>query len=684
MPDARRENRLGKEKSPYLRQHRHNPVDWYPWGDEAFEKARREEKPVFLSIGYSTCHWCHVMERESFESKEIAAVLNEKFVSIKVDREERPDVDAVYMAAIQAMTQHGGWPLSAFLTPDKEPFFGGTYFPPAHFKQVLEKVSELWREERDRVVKGGRDFAQSLALQSAPGSPGAIDRELFMKGLAQFAGDYDAKLGGFGRAPKFPRSVALEFLLRMHRRLESAEALAMVRRQLDAMKDGGVYDQLGGGFHRYSTDAAWLVPHFEKMLYDNALLVRAYVQAWQLTKDPEYERVVRETCDYVLRDMTAPEGGFYSAEDADSEGFEGTFYLWTPAKLKAVVPGRDGDLLCRAYGVVEGGNWTPHEAREPRGNSVVHKAATVEEVAAEFKLAPDQVAKIIADGKQRLFQARAKRPRPYRDDKILTEWNGLMIGSLAIAGAVFEEPRFVSAAEKAARFVLDKLRRRDGRLLRRFRDGESAISAFLDDHAFLADGLFELYQATFRGEYLEEAVRVAEAMVELFADPEGGFFLAAKDHESLFVRTRDVYDGAMPSGTSAAVHALLKLAELTSNDRLRASAKAALARHASEVSNFPQGYPHLASAADMLNTGWREIVIAGESTAMLREIRRRYLPNTVVAVADPNLVKRVPMLEGKKPVGGKPSAYVCENYACQAPVTTIEELGRILDAPKPK
>ena len=689
MPDARRENRLGKEKSPYLQQHRHNPVDWYPWGDEAFDKAKKESKPVFLSIGYSTCHWCHVMERESFESKEIAAVLNARFISIKVDREERPDVDAVYMAAVMAMSGHGGWPLSAFLTPDKQPFFAGTYFPPDHFKNVLEKIADLWDKDRAKVIEGGRAVAEALALQSGAGAPGPVDEGLFAKGLGQFTREYDATLGGFGRAPKFPRSVALEFLMRMHRRLESPEALAMARRQLDAMKDGGIFDQLGGGFHRYSTDAEWLVPHFEKMLYDNAYLVRAYLQAWQLTKDPEYERVIRETCDYVLRDMTSPQGGFYSAEDADSEDYEGTFYLWTPAKLKAVVPGRDGDLLCRALGVVEGGNWVPHEAREPRGNSVMHRAASIEDLAAEFKLAPADTAKVLAEGKRKLFEARSRRPRPHRDDKILTEWNAMMIGALGAAGAVFEEPRYVAAAEKAALFVREKLLRKDGRLLRRHRDGESAIPAFLDDYAFLADGLADLYQASFRAEHLAEAVRLAGDMIDLFADPAGGFFLTAKDHEALIARTREVYDGALPSGTSVAVQALFKLAELTSNERFRKTAKAALDRHAAELTNFPQAYPHLASAADMSLSPWREIVVAGDSPEMLREIRRRYLPNTVVAsvpAAGPaaDLLKVMPMSEGKKAVGGQPAAYVCENYTCQAPVTSAADLARLLDGPRPK
>jgi hypothetical protein len=616
------------------------------------------------------------MERESFENDDIAAVLNAKFVSIKVDREERPDVDAVYMAAVMAMSGHGGWPLSAFLTPDKQPFFAGTYFPREHFKNVLEKISDLWEKDRAKIVEGGRAVAEKLALQAGAGPPGSIGDGVFEKGLSQFAREHDSKLGGFGRAPKFPRSVTLEFLMRMHRRLDSPEALAMVRRQLDAMKDGGIYDQLGGGFHRYSTDAEWLVPHFEKMLYDNALLVRAYLQAWQLTKDPEYERVVRETCDYVLRDMTSAEGGFYSAEDADSEDYEGTFYLWTPDKVKAVVPGRDGDLLCKAFGVVEGGNWVPHEEREPRGNSVLHRAAEGD-------------ARIVAEGRRKLFEARARRPRPHRDDKILTEWNAMMIGSMGAAGAVFEEPRYLAAAEKAARFVLNKLCRTDGRLLRRYRDGESAIPAFLDDYAFLADGLVELYQATFRIEYLAEAERLAGRMIELFGDPDGGFYLAAKDHEALITRTREVYDGALPSGTSVAIHALFKLAELTSNDRFKKTAKAALDRHAAELDAYTQAFPHLASAADMALSPWREIVIAGDSQAMLREVRRRFLPNTVVTVVPekgpaPELVKLMPMTEGKKAVQGKPAAYVCENYTCKAPVTSPADLARLLDAPKPR
>ena len=682
-------NRLAKEKSPYLQQHKHNPVDWYPWGDEAFDRAKKEDRPVFLSIGYSTCHWCHVMERESFENEEIASVLNAHFISIKVDREERPDVDAVYMAAVMAMSGRGGWPLSALLTPDREPFFAGTYFPPAPFKTLLERVAGMWKEERAKLVEGGRSVVEALAAPSRAGASAALDEGIFKTGLTQFKGVYDPTDGGFGEAPKFPRSVALEYLLRLHRRLGSDEALAMARRQLDAMMYGGLYDQLGGGFHRYSTDKEWLVPHFEKMLYDNALLVRAYLQAWQITKEPEYERIIRETCDYVLRDMTSPEGGFYSAEDADSEGFEGTFYLWTPDKVKAVVPGRDGDLLCRAYGVVEGGNWVPHEEREPRGNSVLHRAATPEELAKEFKLDVREVAKILVGGRKKLFDARSKRPRPHRDDKILTEWNALMLGAMGMAGAALEEPRYTAGAERAARFVLDNLRRKDGRLLRRHREGESAIPAFLDDYAFLSDGLADLYQATFNLEYLAESAKIAESMIDLFGDPEGGFFLTGKDQEKLIARTREVYDGALPSGTGVAVHALFKLAELTSNDRFKKAGRAVLERHSVELTKYPQAFPHLGSAADMALSPWREIVIAGDSPEFLREFRRRYHPNSVIAAVpaegpDADLVRRLPMADGKKAVKGRAAAYVCENYSCQAPVTTVEELRRLLDGPRPK
>jgi hypothetical protein len=689
-PAARRANRLAKEKSPYLQQHKHNPVDWYPWGDEAFARAKKEDKPIFLSIGYSTCHWCHVMERESFENDEIAAVLNGHFVSIKVDREERPDVDAVYMAAVMAMSGHGGWPLSAFLTPEREPFFAGTYFPPAPFRDLLERVAEMWKGQRQKLTDGAKEVAKAVAgFGRAAGVAGDLDPALFDRAVASYQGQYDDEQGGFGSAPKFPQSVALEFLMRMHRRTGSEAALAMVRRQLDAMMRGGIYDQLGGGFHRYSTDARWLVPHFEKMLYDNALLVRAYLQAWQITREPEYARIVRETCEYVLRDMTSPEGAFYSAEDADSEGFEGTFYLWTPAKLKAVVPGRDGEILCRAFGVVEGGNWVPHEEREPRGNSVVHLAASIGDLSREFKLDAAEVTKVLADGKRKLFEARARRPRPHRDDKILTEWNAMMIGALASAGAALEEPRFVAAAEKAARFVLDHLRRKDGRLLRRHREGESAIPAYLDDYAFLAEALADLYQATFRPGYLDDCLNIAEAMNALFGDPDGGFYFTAKDHETLIVRTQEIQDGAIPSGNAVAAHALFKLAELTSREPLKKAALNTLRRFGSLLKSHAAAVPHLASAADMALSPWREIVIAGDSPEMVREVRRRYLPNTVVVSVpatgpDDALRRLIPMVEGKKAVGGRPAAYVCENYSCKAPVTSAAELARILDAPKSK
>ncbi|MBI4564286.1 MAG: thioredoxin domain-containing protein [Planctomycetes bacterium] len=684
---TKRENRLAAEKSPYLRQHKHNPVNWHPWGETAFRKAKEEDKVIFLSIGYSTCHWCHVMERESFESEDIARVLNEHFVSIKVDREERPDVDQIYMAAALAMNGHGGWPLSAFLTPDREPFFAGTYWPPERFKEILSRIAALWTTERAKLLESGKALVEAIAgSDRRGGGGGALTADLLDRAAEQFEQQFDPEHGGFGSSPKFPRSVTLEFLLRMHRRSGSGTALKMVRAQLDGMRRGGIYDQLGGGFHRYSTDTRWLVPHFEKMLYDNALLVRSYVRAWQITRDSGYERVVRETCDYVLRDMTAPQGGFYSAEDADSEGFEGTFYVWTPAQVKRVVPGRDGDLLCRALGVVEGGNWEPHEAREPRGNSVLHVAAGEAELAKEFRCTVEEARRILENGKKKLFEARACRPRPHRDDKILTEWNAMMIGALVEAGTAFEEPRYLESAEKAARFLYDNLRRADGRYLRRYCDGEAAIPAFLDDYAWVTEAWTLLYQATSKIEYLREAIRTAEQMIDLFGAPAGGFYFSGKDQEALVARIRDIYDGALPSGNAVAAHALLRLAEFTMREPWRRAAVATMERFAAELTLQGSAFPHLCSAVEASLTPWTQIVLAGDAPEMRRAIRGRYLPNAILVQvpaegADPETLRLLPFVEGRKAIRGQPAAHVCRNHACDAPVTRVEKLESLLDRP---
>ena len=687
IPMATHTNRLAKEKSPYLLQHANNPVDWWPWCDGAFVEAKKRDVPVFLSIGYSTCHWCHVMERESFEDENVAKVMNEHYVCIKVDREERPDVDQVYMAAVHAMGQQGGWPLSVWLTHDRKPFFGGTYFPPHDafgrpgFVSILTRLSTAWEKDRDKILDAAKQLSDHLAKPDADES-GALDPKSMERGYQQAVRMYDSIHGGFGGKPKFPRSVALEFLLRHYARSNDAMALVMVEGQLKNMMYGGIYDHLGGGFSRYSTDEEWLVPHFEKMLYDNALLARVYAQAWQITKNPEYQRVALETMNYVRRDMTSPDGAFYSAEDADSEGFEGTFYLWTPASVKAVVPGVEGDLVCRAFDVKPEGNFFPHEEREPRGNSILHPAASLDELAKEFKMTEEKVAQVIASAKYAMFTARAKRVRPHRDDKVLLSWNGLMISAMAYAGAAFDQPEYVFCAEKAAKVLLAKLQK-NGRLLRRWRDGDAAFLAGLDDYACFIEGLIDLYQATFKVEYIEHATKFALDMIDLFGDPAGSFYSTGKDQEQLIARMKETYDGATPSGIAVATHDLLRLAELTGRNDLRSFAELTLKSLGASISQSPYAIPHLVSAYDLLMGPVREIVIAGDSKELLRAVRTRYLPNAVIAGcpgsgADARLVKALPILEERKAVDGKAAAFVCQNKTCSLPVTEAAALEKLL------
>ncbi len=665
MTSAPKKNRLAKAQSPYLRQHDANPVDWYEWGDEAFEKASREGKPIFLSIGYSTCHWCHVMAHESFENPAIAAILNEHFVSIKVDREERPDIDQVYMTAAQALTGGGGWPLSIWMTPDRKPFFSGTYFPPedrwgrAGFPTILRKIADLWKSDRKRLQEDAERLTDALAQSDRPPA-GPLDPKILEETVERFRGEFDSEHGGFGGAPKFPRSIVLELLLRSYARTKKTETLEMIEKTLTAMRAGGMYDQLGGGFHRYSTDERWLVPHFEKMLYDNALLARAYTQAYQLTGKEEYARTVRETLDYVLRDMTSKEGGFYSAEDADSplpEGgnAEGAFYLWNPPQVKAVVPGEEGDRLCAALGIVEGGNFESPHPGDPKGMSVLHRIADAPE-----------------PGMRKLFEARSKRPRPHLDDKILADWNGLMIGAMAFAGSVLDEPKYVQAAERAAKFLLRSMRRADGRWLH-----VGSIPGFLDDYASLAEGFWFLHQATQKTEFAEVAVRTAEILIEDFEDSAGGFFHTAKSSEKLIARRKESYDGALPSGNSVAALALLRLANLTSRDDFRKAAQASLNAFADTIARQPVAYPYHLCALDARLGPSQEIVIVGDSPSMIRAIRRRFLPNTVVVVASE--AKLFPMTAERGKVDGKPTAYVCSNGTCKLPTTSVEELTRQID-----
>jgi uncharacterized protein YyaL (SSP411 family) len=690
--EPKMENRLAKEKSPYLLQHKDNPVDWYPWGEEAFEKAKKEDKPIFLSIGYSTCHWCHVMERESFENEATAKIMNENFVSIKVDREERPDVDQVYMTACQVMTGRGGWPLSIWMTPDRKPFFTGTYFPPEDrwgqrgFPEILKAIAVAWKEKRELLLKDADKLVE--AIRKAGGAvPGEMTKETLVTAIGRFRDSFDATWGGFGDKPKFPRSINHEFLLRSVHRTGDKKTLEMVEKTLQAMRAGGMYDQLGDGFHRYSTDERWLVPHFEKMLYDNALLARAYTQAYQVTGKEEYADTVRRTLDYVLRVMTSEEGGFYSAEDADSDlpdggHAEGAFYVFTPEQVLAIVPGEEGKILCRALGVVEGGNYTPVEKEEPRGNSVLHVAVDTATLAKEFEKSAEEIDRILLAGRAKLFEVREKRPRPGLDDKILTDWNGLMIGAMAFSGSVLGEQKYVDAAEKAAGFLVKTMRQKDGRWLHRYRAGDAAIPAFLDDYAFLAEGFFLLHQATFKTEVLEVAVRTAEIMIEDFGDPDGAFFHTAKTTK-LIARMKESYDGALPSGNSVATLTLVRLGDLCTREDFLKKAEGTLKYFGGTISRYEPGFPYHLCALDALLGPRQEIVLVGESKEMLSKIRRTFLPNTVVALVpaggpDERMKKLIPMTADRPQVEGKPTAYVCENYTCQMPTNSVETFGKQL------
>lgn len=659
-------NRLAKEKSPYLLQHAHNPVDWYPWGEEAFAKARKEDKPIFLSIGYATCHWCHVMERESFESEDVAKVLNEKFVAIKVDREERPDVDQIYMTAVQAMGQHGGWPLSVWLTPDLKPWMGGTYYPKEDkfgrpgFKSLLLKLDEFWKTKRGEVDASAAQIAEHLA-GLAKTTPGAVDLDdVLKKAHAQIERRFEPRHGGFSEQPKFPHSTTIQALLRRWKRDGSKEALAMAEKSLEGMAKGGIYDQLGGGFSRYSTDALWLVPHFEKMLYDNALLTTAYLEAFQITRKPLYEKIARETLEYVLRDMTSPDGGFYSAEDADSEKIEGKFYVWTPKEVRDVL-GAKADAFMKAFDVTEKGNWEPHEEDLPKNKSVL---------------------RVLGDGdfaaeKKALFEARAKRVRPLLDDKVLTAWNGLMISAFAQAARVLGEERYRAAAEKAAAFLLAK-HRKDGKLLRTSRLGEAKLDGTLHDYAFLAAALFELYETTFDPAYYEESKRLAEQAVALFWDEKaGGFFMTPAGEAHLLARMREEHEGPMPTGNAVLALLFLKLHGCTGEAVWRERAEKTVNSFKEDLDRYPSAQTTLLMAIDWLKGPAREIVVAGPGEeALLAKIRGTFLPTSIVARADGK--SKLPLLEGKGPVGGKAAAYVCENMACKAPVTDPAALEALL------
>jgi uncharacterized protein YyaL (SSP411 family) len=673
-------NRLIEATSPYLLQHAHNPVDWHQWGSEALERAKREQKPILLSIGYAACHWCHVMERESFENEEIARIMNEHFVSVKVDREERPDLDAIYMDAVQAMSGHGGWPMTVFLTPDGEPFFAGTYFPPEDrhgmpgFRRVLEALSEAWTDRRDEVRSQAAKVVKAVSRGVAiPASTDPLSEEILRQAHAGLSRMFDPEWGGFSPAPKFPQPMTIEFLLRCHLRRYDG-ALEMATSTLDAMATGGLYDQIGGGFHRYSTDRRWLVPHFEKMLYDNAQLARLYLHAWQLTGNALYRRVTVETLDYLLREMRGPEGGFYSSQDADSEGVEGKYYVWSYDDLVRE-SGEGGELVAAWYGASPEGNW--------EGTNVLWTPRSPEEVAGEASVGVDELDRVVLGARGRLLEARKQRVHPAVDDKVLTAWNALTITALAEAGRVLDEPRFVEAAVRAAEFVVSSLRRDDGRLLRSWREGRTSGPAYADDYAMLAGAFLTLYETTFDHRWAAEARSLGDGLVRLFHDRDGGgFFQTGSDAESLVVRPKEVFDNAVPSGNSAAAEALQRLSLLTGEAEYETAAISGLRIVREPMTTAPSGFGTALGALDLYLSAAKEVAIVGapeapETRALVREVWRRYLPNSVLAVGHPDdreASRIVPLLADRKPLNGTAAAYVCERFVCQRPVTGAEAL----------
>ena len=678
MQEQKKANRLINETSPYLLQHAYNPVDWYAWNDEAFAKAKAENKPILLSIGYSACHWCHVMEHESFEDEETARIMNENFVCIKVDREERPDVDQIYMNYIQLTTGHGGWPLNVFLTPDKIPFFGGTYFPPVNrynmpsFRQVLLSVAEAYRHRQEELLQSATEILGELRrvglLESGGGNLSLAQLDA---AFLSFTRTFDRTNGGFGGAPKFPPAMALEFLLRYFYRTKDENVLAMVEKTCRKMGNGGMYDQLGGGFHRYSVDAVWLVPHFEKMLYDNAQLAAVYLHVYQATGDEFYKRIAVETLEYVRREMLDQNGGFYSAQDADSEGVEGKFFVWTLDEIEGVLGAEDARLFGYHYDVSEQGNF------EER--NILNVRQSIEESAAQLKVSPEKLGEVLERGKRKLFAEREKRIKPLRDEKILTAWNGLMLAAFAEAAVILQSDDYLEIAKRNADFILGNLQK-DGLLLRIYKDGQAKLNAYLEDYANFADGLIQLFQVSGEARYLKEAKRLADTMIaEFWDEEEGGFYFTGNSHEELIVRSKDFYDNATPSGNSAAADVLLKFSKITGNEDYERYAATVLRIVAPQIRRFPQAFGRVLSASEFYLNPVKEIVVIGErGNELEREIWKEFMPNKVVVLSNENKreAELISLLENRGMIDGKPTAYVCENFTCQQPVTSIEALRR--------
>ena len=685
----RKPNRLSHETSPYLLQHAYNPVDWFPWGEEALNLAKQENKPILLSIGYSACHWCHVMERESFENQAIADLMNRYFVNIKVDREERPDLDEIYMQATTAMNQgHGGWPMTVFLTPDQEPIFAGTYFPPTDrygrpgFGSILTNIGEGWKKDQSNITQQASRFTARLRNALQPASPLAVGAAEIEDAVKQYARDFDARYGGFGRAPKFPPATGLSFLLRQYHWSREKKILAMVTKTLDGMAEGGLYDHIGGGFARYSTDDEWLAPHFEKMLYDNALLARTYVEAFQVTGENRYRQVATETLDYILREMTAPEGGFYSATDADSEGVEGKFFVWTPEQIREILTNeQDAARFCAYFDITDEGNW--------EHTNIPRTKKSLETVAEELGCSPGDLGETIMRTKSTVYQSRLKRVPPGLDDKIITAWNGMMIGTMAEAGRVFNHQPYLDGAVRAADFLLTTLSRPESRLWRTYRAGHAHLNACLEDYAYATEAMIDVYEATGYERYLHEAVSLAERLLEDFEDRDhGGFFTTAADHEALIIRGREGADGATPSGNAVAASALARLSFHHDREDFRKAATNAIRAYGQQIGQVPRGFPKSLMVVDLLLRGPVELALVGSPTnkgySQLRTVVNAcFVPYRILAYRQELEAETPhPLLTGKTLVNGQAALYVCKNFACQAPITDPQEAIEVLTYPQ--
>ncbi|MFB4163222.1 thioredoxin domain-containing protein [Alteribacillus sp. JSM 102045] len=677
-------NRLQYEKSPYLLQHKDNPVDWYPWSEEAFEKAKRENKPVMVSIGYSTCHWCHVMERESFEDEEVANLMNDRFVAIKVDREERPDIDSIYMLACQAMTGHGGWPLNVFVTPDQKPFYAGTYFPKHSMRgmpgmmDVITQLYDKYQEDPEKIKEVSDQMADVLQPRTAEGQTD-LNEEVLKKGMEQLRQSFDINYGGFGGAPKFPAPHILMYLFRYYRYSKDETALKMALKTLEGMAAGGMYDHIGFGFSRYSVDDKWLVPHFEKMLYDNALLAIAYTEAYQLTGEDRFQATAEEIFTYILRDMQDEKGGFYSGEDADSEGEEGKFYVWTKEEIKEVLGDEDGELFCQVYDITEDGNF--------EGKSIPNLIRqSPEAFSANHNLDPEKVNQKLEQSREKLFEYREKRVHPHKDDKILTSWNALMISALAKASRVFDEPRYLEEAKKAFSFIETELTV-ENRLMVRYRDGEVKHKGFVEDYANVLWAALELYESSLDLSYLEKARHYGDQLIDLFWDQEnGGFFFYGKDGEELLVRLKETYDGAMPSGNSVAAVQLLRLARFTGEISYEEKTRQSIDAFAKELKQYPSGHMYFLQSYLLLHSDMKEVVVLTNETEedaelVTKQLQQEFYPEVTYLISEnaERFGEVAPFAAGYEKVEDKTTVYVCENFACHKPVTGAEEALKMLD-----